>query len=384
MNDEREERRRVELGLRPGEAVFVDGRVDQVAMDADRLVGLVSRLMREEPISELRIQVDLAGSEESLHQVLVELREVGLASSLRSIVIDRRKYWEVIRDDELDIHREAGDVVRLELLLIDFERPDSGVDLLELALTSLDTSRLEAVDIALTQRGPTDATRLVEVLHRGGPLPSVRELTVGYFTGIERDWIQWVRLDALETLLSLYPGLQTLVLPMAELQVGRLEHPELRSLSLNWLGATPLGPSDLSAWKTSPVPKASGLQFLREACLPKLEQLGIDFQFEWYVGWTPEDVHALFQAEGLVRLRHLVLRYCGFGDVLCEALIHARFAPQLEVIDLTGTELSDVGSRILARAPSLSRVKQLICARREISPDAWNELAARYLVTEPP
>lgn len=132
------------------------------------------------------------------------------------------------------------------------------------------------------------------------------------------------------------------------------------------------------------MPKASGLQFLRDARLPKLEHLGIDFQFDWYIGWTPQDVHALFQAEGLVRLRHLVLRYCDFGDVLCEALVHARFAPQLEVVDLTGTGLTDTGIRILARAPSVSRVKQLIYARNEISPDAWGELVARFLVTEPP
>ncbi|MBU8898893.1 hypothetical protein KRR26_25095 [Corallococcus sp. M34] len=190
-------------------------------------------------------------------------------------------------------------------------------------------------------------------------------------------------MDALGSLLSLYPGLRTLVLPMAELQAERIEHSELRELFLHWLGATPFGPADLSAWKKSPVSKAGGLQFLRDARLPRLERLGIDCQFDWYVGWTPEDLVPLAQAEGLAGLRHLELRYCALGEALCEALIHAPFAPQLEVIDLTGTELTDASARLLANASTLSHAKQLICSQDDVSPASWAALTERYRITEP-
>ncbi|QQR43434.1 hypothetical protein JKA73_31060 [Myxococcus xanthus] len=53
-------------------------------------------------------ELDLGGSEEALPQVFAELRAVGLGSTLERVVSDRRKYWDSIRDDVLEISREEG------------------------------------------------------------------------------------------------------------------------------------------------------------------------------------------------------------------------------------------------------------------------------------
>ncbi|MFP2923614.1 hypothetical protein ACLESO_00050 [Pyxidicoccus sp. 3LG] len=373
-----------EVGLVPGEAVFARGFVDQVAVDVNRAHGLYARLVSREPIRELRLQVDLGGSEEDLPRVLAEIREAGLGLSLEQLIIDRRKYWEVIEGDVLEIRRQGQETVGLSLRIQDFERPASGLDLLSIALSPPDTTRLETLHIDITGRGPNPTEALTQALRRAGPRPSLREWTMGFSSNTGREWIRWVRLSSLRELLELYPCLQTLVLPMAELQAERIEHLELRELFLHWLGLTPCGPADLRQWEKSPVPKGDGLRFLRDAQLPKLERLGIDFQYEWYVGWTPEDVMPLFQSEGLPSLRHLELRWCSFGETLCHELVRARLSRQLEVLDLTGTELADDGAQTLARhRDAFPRLKQLVCGRVHESDAAWNALAELYPLVEP-
>ncbi|NVJ20029.1 hypothetical protein HUW62_02090 [Myxococcus sp. AM011] len=373
-----------ELGLLPGDAVFARGFVDRVTVDASRAHGVYARLIRQEPVRALGLRVDLGGSEEQLPLLLEEIRHTGFAPSLERLTLDRKNYWDVIHDDELELRRQGTKLLGLSLDLDDFGRADSGLALLDIALTSPDAALLETLGIKLTGRGSNPLEALLQTLERAGARPSLREWTLEFSCPNGREWIRWVQLDSLSRLLALYPKLQTLVLPMTELQAVHVEHPELRELSLHWLGLIPCGPSDLSQWKPAPVPKGTGLQFLREAHLPKLERLHIDFQYEWYIAWTPEDLAPLFEAKGLPSLRQLELRNCAFGDMLCHGLVRMEHFPSLQVLDLTGVILTDEGAATLTRhRDRFPRLKQLVCGPWGLSESAWNALEKRYPVTVP-
>lgn len=372
------------LGLAPAEAVFARGFVDRVSLDVSRAPGVYARLVRQEPIRELSLPVDLGGSEAELPSVLDEIRQAGLPPSLERLTLDRRHYRDAISDDALRIRRQGPQTLGLSLDIDDLARPASGLDLLDIALASPDSAGLETLDLRVTGSGQSPTEALLQTLLRAGPRPSLREWRMEFASPNGQERIRWAHVSALSKLLDLYPRLQTLVLPIAELHSERIEHPELRELFLHWLGFTPCGPSDMSQWQRSPVPRGVGLEFLREAHLPRLERLGIDFQYDWYIRWSPEDLSPLLQAEGLPRLRHLELRYCMFGDALCHELVRAKTASHLEVLDLTGAALTDEGAHTLSRhRDHFPRLKQLIWGRDELSDAAWNGLVEQYPVSEP-
>lgn len=175
------------------------------------------------------------------------------------------------------------------------------------------------------------------------------------------------------------------MLPMAEVWLEELSHDRLQHLALSWLGGTPYGPSDSSVWGAGPAPRGSGLTFLRKSRLPMLERLGVDFQYDWYVGWRPEDIAAVCEAAGLPRLAHLALRYSLLGDEICGRLPRAPFAAQLEVLDLTATEVSEAGARSLVQhRDAFPRLERFVCFRADGLSDAtWGDLAAAYPLEEP-
>jgi hypothetical protein len=175
-----------------------------------------------------------------------------------------------------------------------------------------------------------------------------------------------------------------LTLPMAEVWNEAIAHAHLRQLSLGWLGKTPFGPSDSMVWGAGPAPRGAGLAYLRGARLPALERLSVDFQYDWYVGWVLEDIMAICEAPGLPRLSHLELRYSLLGDEICRRLPAAPFADQLEVIDLTATEVSEEGARHLVKhRAAFPRLQRFICFRLDIISDTtWAELEAAYPLEE--
>ncbi|AKF86564.1 hypothetical protein MFUL124B02_29500 [Myxococcus fulvus 124B02] len=368
-----------ELGLLPGDAVFTRGFVDRVTLDTRRARGVYARLVRREPVRSLRLLVDFTGSEEELPRLLEEIREAGLPASLEQLIIDRKNYWEVILDDELQLQRQGARMLGLALDLQDAARPHAGLELLDLALRDSEAARLETLEVNLLARGESSLETLLQTLERVGPRPSLRDWRLSFSSPSGKEWIRWVQLGSLTRLLSLYPGLQTLVLPMAELPAEHVAHPELRELSLHWSGLTPCGPSDLSQWKPAPVPKGGGLQLLRDARLPRLQRLHIDFQYAWYIAWTPEDLVPLLEAEGLPALRQLELHNCASGDALCRELVRTKHASRLEVLDLTGATLSDEGALVLLRhRERFPRLQRLGCGPWGLSEALWTELRSQY------
>ena len=207
---------------------------------------------------------------------------------------------------------------------------------------------------------------------------AMRSLRVGFDGTL--DHVQWIHAAELPRLLAACPALRELTLPMAELEVERFDHASLRSLRLSWLGATPLGPCDLSEWGRGATPKGSGLSFLRHAQLPALERLGIDFQYDWYVGWALADALEVLHAQGLPSLRHLVLRTCEFADEPCEALVEAPISRQLRSLNLAGSEPEARGLRaLLAHRDAFPQLAELQLVAIPEEP-LWPELLRVYPV----
>jgi uncharacterized protein (TIGR02996 family) len=365
------------IGLGLGEATLERGLVERVDTTAPRAAAAIDRIAGLPGLRALRIAVGPTGNADDLAAIAVRLRGP-LQRALGHVTIDRRAQWDATHCDEVE---RSGD--RLTVRLDTPARALAAVAAFEGLLARPPPP--EAIAVELCGRGRVDIDELFQRLIAGAARPPLRALSVRFANGVARDLVQWIACRTVGEVLARYPALEALTLPMAELWLDEIHHPRLTQLQLGWLGDVPFGPADTAVWGTAPAPRASGLTFLRGGRLPALEQLAIDFQYDWYVGWQPEDIAALCAARGLPRLRSLTLRYGLLGDELCHRLPDAPFAPQLEQIDLTATEVSETGARhLVARRSAFPRLRRLVCMRfDEVSAATWAALAAAYPVAQP-
>ena len=364
-------------GLRPGEGRFQRGLIERVDASASRVAAAIESLAELPGLRTLRTTVDGGGSEADLLRIASQLRR-RLPPALEHVMIDRRLQWNARHSDE--VRRQE---TRLVLHLDEPARAPAAIAVFEAMLAQ--HPQIAAIELALCGRGRVEVDDLIGRLYALRPRPAVRSFDVRFANPAARDWVQWIATRRLDDLLATYPELETLTLPMAEVWNEAIAHPRLRELTLGWIGPMPYGPTDSMVWGAGPAPRGAGLAYLGGARLPALERLTIDFQYDWYVGWLPEDVAAVCAAAGLPRLTQLVLRYSLLGDDICRRLPGAPFAGQLEVLDLTATEVSDDGARYLVQhRAAFSRLERFVCFRSDgISDATWADLAAAYPVEEP-
>lgn len=365
-------------GLRLGEGRFQRGLIERIDATASRVAAVIEQLVELPSLRALRTTVDGGGNEADLLRIADHLHR-RMPAALEHVMIDRRLQWNSKHSDE--VRRRGGRIV------LHLEAPASAPAAIAVFEAMLARNpQLAAIELALCGRGRVEIDELVGRLYALRPRPAVRSFKVRFANPAARDWVQWIATRRLDDLIATYPELETLTLPMAEVWNETLSHPRLRELSLGWLGVAPYGPSDSMAWGAGPAPRGAGLTYLRGGRLPALERLAIDFQYDWYVGWVADDIAAVCEAEGLPSLAHLALRYSLLGDEICTRLPSAPFAAQLEVVDLTATEVSDEGARYLARhRHAFPRLERLVCFRfDEVSDATWADLAAAYPLEEPP
>lgn len=339
-------------------------------------------------LRELRLTVDMGGNEEELTALLAPLRVGGLPPQLRKLVVDRRGYWDALAgDDELVRHQDPAEGgARSASLLLEDPTRSSSLLLLSLGLDWLGAGAAQPagaeLSISLHARGRVELDAALRLVAEAPCAAALGSLHLG-FDGI-LDHVQWIHATELPRLLAACPGLRSLTLPMSELEVGRFDHQTLRELRLGWLGTTPFGPCDLSTWGRGAAPKGSGLAFLRQAQLPALELLGLDFQYDWYIRWELSDVLDVLHAQGLPSLRRLVLRYFECPDELCEALVDAPIVRQLTSLDLVGSEPEDRGLRaLLAHRDAFPKLEALRLVAAPEEP-LWPELLRVYPVVLAP
>ncbi len=364
-------------GLTIGEGQLARGLIERVDASAARVAAAIDRLVELPSLRSLRTTVDGGGSEADLLRIAERLRH-RMPAALEHVMIDRRLQWNSKHSDEV---RRQG--TRIVLHLDEPARTPAAIAVFESMLAH--NPQLTAIELALCGRGRVEIDELVARMYELRPRPAVRSFRVRFANPAARDWVQWIATHRLDDLVETCPELETLTLPMAEIWNDTLAHPRLRELSLGWLGIAPYGPSDSMVWGAGPAPRGAGLTHLRGARLPALERLEIDFQYDWYVGWLVEDIAAVCEAAGLPRLAHLALRYSLLGDEICTRLPAAPFAAQLEVVDLTATEVSDDGARHLVQhRDAFPRLQRLVCFRfDEVSDATWADLAAAYPLEEP-
>lgn len=348
-----------------------------LTIDAARGPAVIDRLL-EQPLRALVLETDLSGNDDEIAEVLAALRP-RLPASLRHLRIDRRRHWDHHAfSDEITVH-DDGQRLAVELGQAEGPRP-----LLPIVAAMLGRDPGPSqLAFSLWARGPVDVDDVIEMLVTCGPRPSVHEVSFDFCDGSALDWMRWLRSRRLTELLPLYPDLRVLSVPIAELWIPRdapFAHPNLRQLELHWFGTTPLGPKD--PWGHGRPLRAAGLTFLRAAELPALERLAVDLQRSWYVPWEEDDIAALCEAE-LPRLTTLVLRYC--DQPIATHLPAARFAAQLEHLDLTGVDMTDDALRTLIDArPRFSRLRTLRSLQPlDASDDAWAAFMAAYPVVIP-
>ena len=356
-----------------------DAPVDLV-LAVGRALRLWPRLLGEPRLRGLTLCCDLAGNDDEFAALAAEIAARGLPPRLERFVIDRRRHWDLRHEDELVLDEAGG---RLSLAMDD--PADAAPVLAAWAALLKRSPGLAAIDLAGNAHGRNDLDPALAAVLAAGPWPQLRSLGLTCDRSHERDWVQWVATCSIEQVLAQCPALTSLSLPVAELRIERLEHATLRELELGWLGATPLGPSNSKEWGRAPTPRGSGLGFLREARLPALERLAIDFQYDWYVGWQAADVEALWAATGLPCVRHVELRYSELGDALLRGLAQSRWAGQIERLELPGTDFdAETVAALVAARPHLARLRELWCFRPyELDDASWDALSTTYEVRTP-
>jgi uncharacterized protein (TIGR02996 family) len=364
-------------GLVSGESRLLRGFIERVDTTAARAALAIDRLVEQPCLREVRVAVDAGGNEAELLRIAERLHR-RLPLTLEHVTIDRRLQWNAKHSDQ--VLRQG---TRIELHIDEPVRAPAAVEVFEAMLAK--HPQLAKIAVALCGRGRVEIDALIARLYATGPHPGVRSFEVRFVNPASRDWVQWIATRRLDDLTASFPELVSLMLPMAEIWLEELAHDRLQHLALSWLGGTPYGPSDSSVWGAGPAPRGSGLTFLRRSRLPALERLGVDFQYDWYVGWQPEDIAALCEATGLPRLAHLELRYSLLGNEICRMLPGAPFAAQLQTLDLTATEVSEAGARhLVERRAAFPRLERLICFPfDEVSAGTWAELAAAYPIELP-
>ncbi|MCY0988094.1 hypothetical protein OV203_13230 [Nannocystis sp. ILAH1] len=351
-----------------------------LALMVDRGLRWWHRLCAEPRLRALTLRCDLGGNEEEFAALAEAIAAVGLPPRLQRLVLDRRRHWSDRWEDVLELD-EASESLGLEI-----DDPGDAAPILAALQVMLKRApELRRIALASNARGRNDLDPALELVVAAGPWPQLRSLALTCDRSHERDWVQWVATRTIARVLAQCPGLTMLSLPRAELWLDALEHATLRELEIGWLGSTPLGPSDRRDWGPGPTPRGSGIEFLREARLPALERLAIDFQYDWYVGWQSADFEALCAARGLPRLRHVELRYCLQGDELLRGLPDAPWAGGLERLELPGTEFDEATvAALVAAKPRLGRLSELWCFRPyQLADEAWQSLCATYQVHKP-
>ncbi|QSQ27472.1 WGR domain-containing protein [Pyxidicoccus parkwayensis] len=175
---------------------------------------------------------------------------------------------------------------------------------------------------------------LTEGLSEMGGSKTLQDLFIGDFEYPDDTEISWSHLHDISGLYKLLPNLRTLRLRGGSLELGTVNLPELRELTIE-TGGLPL----------------SAVKSIAAATWPKLEKLEVWFGQDNYGGeGGVEDIQPLLDGKGLPNLKSLGLCNTEFTDDLCKVLPKAKLLAQLERLDLSKGIMSDEGARILAES----------------------------------
>ncbi|NOK39098.1 WGR domain-containing protein [Corallococcus exercitus] len=256
---------------------------------------------------------------------------------------------EAVSDETLKLEWHLGFIREARLGQVDYDSTADIPELLGELLAHPSARFLSRLTVGMaTFDGENEYHDVLEVLAKAKPAPPLRSLFIGDFEYPDETEISWTHVGNLQPLYKVYPQLRELRVRGGEIELGKVDLPELRAFTV----------------ETGGLPE-SAVKSIVKAKWPKLEALEVWFgQEEYGAGGGVKDLKPLLDAEGVPALRKLGLRNAEFTDELCAALPSAKVLAQLEELDLSMGTMGDGGAETLAQnARAFQHLKALDVSR---------------------
>jgi uncharacterized protein (TIGR02996 family) len=167
---------------------------------------------------------------------------------------------------------------------------------------------------------------------------ALRRLTIGDFDFPDDTELSWTYIGSIEHLWYACPRLEKLHVQGAEIQLGIVNAPNLKELSIRTGGLSRMN-----------------LQRLANASFPNLESLEIWFgDSDYGASGTIEDIRPILDDDGakLPKLARLGLKNAEFADAIASEIGKSKILPRLSHLDLSMGVMSDEGARALTKHPT--------------------------------
>lgn len=211
-----------------------------------------------------------------------------------------------------------------------------------------------ASDTALTTRGlilgaydleggTSGAKAYREIIQSKDRLPNLKALFLGDIVQEEAE-ISWIEQSDVSAVLEAFPQLEMLRIRGATgLAISKPQHARLRALAIESGG--------LSAKVVSQICRGK---------FPQLEYLELWLGTPNYGGdCRVNDLQPLLKGKLFPKLKHLGLRNAEIADDIAAVIVKAPVVDQLEILDLSLGNLSDVGAGALLQLESKTNLKRL-------------------------
>ena len=181
-------------------------------------------------------------------------------------------------------------------------------------------------------------------LAEAGPRPTMRKIFIGDFEFPDETEISWTGVSGVNALWENYPNLEEVTLQAGEMEIGDLNLPKLKKLSI----------------VTGGLDEGSQKQLVK-AKLPALEELEVWFGREDY-GFSGgiDAIQPLFEGKNTPKLKHLGLMNAEFTNDIVRALPGTALLKQIESLDLSmGTLRGEGFQSMLENKDAFAHLRKL-------------------------
>ena len=184
----------------------------------------------------------------------------------------------------------------------------------------------------------------IELLVNTGPHVALRSLHIGDYEFPDETEISWATVGDVEDVWAACPNLEELTLQGAEIELGKIDAPNLRRLTIR-SGGLPV----------------EAVRSIAATSWPSLVELEIWPGDEAYDGTVDlESLEPILRGENLPALKILKIMNADMTDEVVEVLGKSPLLKRLEVVDLSlGTMSADGGAMLLANLDAWSHLRVL-------------------------
>jgi predicted DNA-binding WGR domain protein len=191
--------------------------------------------------------------------------------------------------------------------------------------------------------GSSGGKKYYEIVKSKDRLPNLKALFLGDIV-MEESEISWIHQSDVSNVLEAFPQLELLRIRGTDgLAISKPQHARLRALAIESGGLPPAVVSQICRGK-----------------FPELEYLELWLGTPDYGGdCRVNDLQPLFKGKLFPKLKYLGLRNAEIADDIAAVIVKAPIVDQLEILDLSLGNLSDVGAGALVQLESKTNLKRL-------------------------